>query len=314
MRLQPANFRHALLLSLNMMAIPMIWQVSGMALTEIPAMFFASLSVLLLYISLQRQADAPALSLLTALLGGVALGFSILGRSPFLVIVPASAALLLQHFGDGKRWLRLMLYNGSALAMCIPVFIIWKGLVPPQQAFTGAGGIDIWHGILSFAYGALLVVIIAPSWFIFSKRIAVYLAIAYLLVLGANITILHYEYSPLSEALGKVLPAGFMKVYAYIISPLLATVAGYFICCSLLRAWEKRTQPFFLFLLVCGMLLLSSSFKVTHLFSSRYVAQAAPFLVLAMAAYDRFTYGKAIRFAAGMVIGLLSLETYFHFR
>ncbi|NSL86695.1 hypothetical protein ECE50_007630 [Chitinophaga sp. Mgbs1] len=311
MRMQAKDFRTALLPALNIMAIPMIWQVSGMALTEIPPVFFAALSVLLIYIALQRSVITGSL---LALLGGLCLGLSILGRSPFLVIVPASAVLLLYHFQDRRRWLLLFLYNAVALAMCVPVFLIWQGLMPPRQAITGAGGIDIWHGILAFAYGALLVIIIAPSWFIFNRKTGWYLLITYFILLAANVTLLHYSYSPLSEALDKILPAKAMQLYPFIISPLLATVAIYFIVCSLLRAWQRREDVFFLFILFSGMLLLASSFKVTHLFSSRYVAQAAPFIVLALAPYDKITYGKVLRFGMGMVIGLLSLETYFHFR
>ena len=60
------------------------------------------------------------------------------------------------------------------------------------------------------------------------------------------------------------------------------------------------------------MLLLATSAKVTHLFSTRYVAQASPFLVFLLAGYDRSGWGRLLRFLIGMAIGYISLETYIH--
>ena len=80
-----------------------------------------------------------------------------------------------------------------------------------------------------------------------------------------------------------------------------------------MRAWEHRKDVFFVFLLLAGMMLLASSFKVTHLFSTRYVAQAAPFLVLIFPDYDSPTVGRWLRFVLGMLIGFASLQTYFNF-
>lgn len=305
--------RHAFVLALNMMAIPMVWNVSGMALTEIPPMFFATLSILFLLLSLQQQARSLPVSVLLALLAGAALGLAILGRSPFLIMAPAAGALLVQHFRDGRRWLILAIYAGTALAMCLPVFIIWKGLMPPQQAFTAAGGLSPQHGMLAFAYGALLTFIIAPRWFYFNRRILFVMLVVYAVLLFANLTVIRFKFAPLYFSLAKVLPIQFMKLYPYIIVPVLAVIAGYFAVCSLFRAWERKNDPVFLFLFLCAMMMLGTNLKVMHLFSSRYVAQAAPFFVLLLVPYDRITYNKCIRAVAGMLIGFLSLETYFHF-
>ena len=111
----------------------------------------------------------------------------------------------------------------------------------------------------------------------------------------------------------KVFPPAFMKMYPLVISPLLATLSLYFIANCLLQAWYHRNEPFFVFILFSGMLLLASSFKVTHLFSTRYVAQAAPFFVLLFPDYDSPTSGRLLRFILGMLIGFASLETYFNF-
>lgn len=312
-QLQKVDKKHAFLLALNMMAIPMVWNVSGMALTEIPPMFFATLSILIMLYALRTQESAFPLSLFLALLAGAATGLSILGRSPFLIMVPAAGALLAGRFDDPRRWAILAVYTITALAICLPVFIIWKGLMPPQQAFTAAGGLSIHHATLALGYGALVTFILAPGWFYFNRRIVLFMLAAYAILLVANFSVIRLKYAPLYFSLAKVLPIQFMRLYPYIIVPVLWVIAFYFSICSLIRAWERRTEPFFLFLFLCAMLMLATNLKVMHLFSSRYVAQAAPFFVLLLLSYDKISYNKCLRAIAGMIIGLLSLETYFHF-
>lgn len=305
------RFRDSLYFGVALMAVPMVWQVTGLALTEMPAMFFSALSMLILLMAIRKEPSA-ILSIFLALLAGLCLGLSILGRSPFLVLIPAAGVFLLDAPRSFARWRTLGIYGLCALTVCVPVFIIWDGLVPPQQAFVGKG-FSAWHGILAFAYGALLTAIIAPRWFFFNRNVIWYILAGYALFLLINIYLVRYEYSPLDKVMAKFLPADFMKFYPLLISPLLAALAVYFIICCLRQAWFNRQNTVFLFFLVAGMLMFASNFKVTHLFSTRYVAQAAPFFVLLFPSYDRPGWGRLIRFIAGMIIGFLSLETYFDF-
>ncbi|TWW00357.1 glycosyltransferase family 39 protein [Chitinophaga pinensis] len=306
--------RNVWLPAFHIMAVPMVWQVAGMALTEIPPMLFATISIWLLQHAMERTTKRWWQGLSLSILAGLSLGLAILGRSPFVVIVPAALLLLLQTAGEWRKWVIVSVYMGLALACCVPVFIIWGGLMPPKQAIISTGGLVLWHGILAFSYGALIAVIIAPGWFIYNRQILLVLIILYAILLPANYYWLHYEYAPLNEALKKIFPAAVMHIYPYLISPLLATIALYFLYCAFWQGMERRTEPFFLFILFATLLMLATSFKVTHLFSSRYVAQAAPLFILLLAPYIRISYGQCIRFAAGMIIGLLSLETYFQFR
>ncbi|SHM92922.1 hypothetical protein SAMN05444266_11424 [Chitinophaga jiangningensis] len=304
----------AIIYAANIMAVPMIWQISGMALTEIPPIFFSTLAIYWLLLSINRADQSVTRTVLYAVVAGVATGLAILGRSPFLILIPSSYILLWYYRRYKLSWISIGIYTIVALSICMPVFLIWKGLVPPKQALVAAGGINLWHGILAFAYGALLTIIIAPAWFVINRRITIGLVLFYVLLLVLNITVLHYSFAPLSKAVGKVFPAAVTNVYPYIISPALATVAIYYVACCAWQAWQRKSEPVFLFLLSCCMLMLATNLKVTHLFSSRYVGQAAAFLIILLVPYDKFTYSKCIRFALGMIIGLLSLETYFLFR
>ena len=297
--------------ALALIAVPMVWQVTGMALTEMPTMFFSILSVYLLLLAIRNE-NSVIKSSMFAVLAGIAFGLAVLGRSPFLTLCIASLALLPGNFKSKARWRILVLYSLCGLSMAVPVFLTWNGLVPPQQSFIGQG-FSIWHGMLSFAYGGLLTIIIAPRWFYFNKKTVFWLLGCYALLLVVNVFMVHYAYTPLVKTMEKIFPPAFMRTYPLLISPLLATLSIYFIASCMVRAWQHRSQPFFVFILLSGMLLLASSFKVTHLFSTRYVAQAAPFFVLLFPGYDSPTRGRWLRFVLGMLIGFASLETYFNF-
>ena len=49
--------------SLTIMGLPMIWVITGMALTEIPAMLLATLAIFLIFIALEKIADNQQMSL-----------------------------------------------------------------------------------------------------------------------------------------------------------------------------------------------------------------------------------------------------------
>lgn len=310
--LRKCTFKEAWSYAMAIMAVPMVWQVAGMALTEIPPMFFSTLSILWLLRALHSQQFGRAG--LWALAAGLALGLAILGRSPFLLLVPAAACLLVQHAADPQRWFACCVYMTVAVLVCLPVFLIWRGLMPPQQAMISAGGIRPWHGVLALAYAAMLTFIIAPQWFVRPPRARYIFPAVYLLLFILNYYGWQYVYAPLSATMERVLPAVLMHVYPWLAAPLLMTIALYFLGCCLWQAWQRRGDIFFIFLLSAVLLMLASCVQITHLFSSRYVAQTAPLLVLLLPGYDRPGWQRCLRFAAGMLAGLLSLETYFLFR
>lgn len=310
-RMSGLTWKVAFVCALNMMAAPMIWQISGMALTEIPAMLFSFLSVLLLWFAL-RVPGYPAV--VTIIAAGLLAGLGILGRTPFLALVLA-ALVMIAWYIRAKRYRQvglLSLYIVISLAVCLPVFNIWGGLTPPKQAYI-SNGLSLWHGILGFSYAAMVTLIIAPRWFIFSKRIAVGLGITYLVCLTLNLGVFSFTYTPLNKALARVMPPYFMEVYPYLISPFLATLAIYFAICLLIWYRRNEAQPFNIYLLTVVTLLLCSNLAVTHLFSSRYVAQLVPFFLPVLWQAERINGWKTWRYVLGMLLGFLSLETYFNF-
>ena len=307
-----ADMKKAWAVSLCVLAAPVVWQVSGMALTEIPSLFFSFASVVVLWFALKTDRTWPALGL--GLLAGALAGLGILGRAPFLVLLPAGGVMALMYLlrKDYLRVVTIIIYGVVALASCLPVFLIWKGFTPPAQAYI-SHGFSIWHGLLGFGYAALITLILAPRWFVFNRKTLYWMAGGYLVCLALNLFVLHFTYAPLNKGLEKIMPGFFMRLYPFLISPFLCVLAIYFMVCMLI--WLKRyvATPFKVFLIFLIGLLLCSNFAVTHLFSSRYIAQIVPFLILVLWPAEEINHSKIARYAVGMIIGIVSLETYFNF-
>lgn len=302
------NFK--LIASLNILLVPMVWQVTGLALTELPTLFFATLTTFgLLKI---KNTEKSLYILIWGAVSGLCLGLTILGRSPFLVmIVPLT--LMIGLLKNRQVQVAYIITLVIALAMTLPVFIIWKGLMPPKQIHTGAGGIDIWHGILGFSYLSFVFLLIMPSWFYFRKKhIVSYVAltVGFFII---NYYFLKFEYSPLSVTLSRFLPQYIMNFYPYIVAPFFGSLIVCFLISTYKQVLINRNDFYFLFLTAVIVLIVLSTFKITHLFSSRYVVQVAPFIIILASRYDAQTPSKVIRILLGFGLGIASLLTYANF-
>ena len=302
-----------LILSLNLVAVPVVWQTAGMALSEMPAMFFATFSMVLICRTFSLK-DKKLFSAGLGLLAGISLGLSILGRSPFLLIIPASVILIFNPFGKEKISVPPMVYVFfivGAILTCFPVFFVWKGMVPPHVATKVAkGALKPWHGILAFAYTSIITLIVNPKWLRINRKTIFWLTGAYIVLLTANYFWLHLKYHPLTIFLSKILPEVVMSIYPHLISPVLMLFAGLFMVRLGQKLWEERNNRFYLFIGISLALILISCINIKHLFSSRYVAQAAPFIVLIISENDSPTKGKIVRTLIGISIGYISLSTY----
>jgi hypothetical protein len=300
-------------LSLHIIAITTLWQVAGLVLTEIPAMLFASLSFLLGLMLLKLPANDLTKTILYSTFMGITGGLAILGRTPYLVIIPAFfGVLFLLRYVNGKQLsipAAFLPYAVIALSMIIPIFMIWGAMVPPQQQQV-EGSIQPWHGLLACAYAGVIGFIIYPKWFVFNHTILTILLVAYTCFFVLALLELGFEYAPMSNTVVRVAGLNIFNMYVKFISPLLATFGFYFLVCCWYRGKENLANPMYLFALLASLAILATAAKISHQFSSRYVAQAAPFLVIMFAKADPQDRWKWIRLAAGIVMGFLSLNTY----
>ena len=84
-----------------------------------------------------------------------------MGRQTYLPIILAFAAIAIVE--PRWRWQSILAF-AIACAVPAPVFITWHGLTPPSLKQTG-GSIVFEHGLMAFAYLAIVVAILAPEYY-----------------------------------------------------------------------------------------------------------------------------------------------------
>ena len=289
------------LTSLSVVSIPMTWVVAGLALTEIPAMCLAVLALLLLLYAVKPGGTAQWMA---ALGGGLIFSAAILGRQPFLAVLLALPLLLTR-----QSFIYLVLFLCAALPLPLVVFYVWGGIVPPQTAYAGAGGLSITHGALAFAYAGMVMLIVAPGWFNLGATWTG-LAFASAVVLNSFLSVI--QVTPAMTMAQRVVGDGVaLSLYQHVTSGLLLAVGVVFVTSAVRHLWRRRADRVFCFLCAASILLVGTAAKVTLLFSSRYTAMAIPLLLLTAEPFSVESYAKAVRMSLGVVCGALILASYF---
>jgi len=288
--------------ALAVLGVPMTWVISGMALTELPAMLFVAVAVLMLLLVEQPNRSTPQ-RLLFAALGGLSLGIAVLGRQPFLVVLGGLPFLL----RDVRRDLPpLVVFAGFTIAVTAPVFWVWRGLVPPNLAEVGRG-IAWFHGMWSLCYGTVIVVLLAPAFL----RLRL---VEWVIIITTSVALsfaLPTGHVPMQTVAMRFLPASLLPlVERGVIIAGVGTAITFVVAC-VRRVLEHHQDRVFITLIIATGLLLLTPMKITHVFSTRYVAMTLPLIVLAVDRFARPNYWKVLRLSIGSVLGFLSLWSYF---
>ncbi|MDB9375961.1 glycosyltransferase family 39 protein [Nodularia sphaerocarpa] len=296
-------------LSFGIMSVPIIWPISGMALTEIPSMFFACLSIFLLLVALDSQSNFR--SLLISSIAGVSFGFSILGRQTFLVMLLALPLLTVQSSNKTNAkniWKYILVFFTTAIIMPAIQFYLWGGLLPGGQSGISRG-FSITHGLLSLAYAGVVMIIIAPNWFSLGWKFNLKI---FLITLPFNLIFGFFDIKPAMTIAQRLFSDSFQLIYSRGASSFLLAIGIIFGISTINNMWKNRNDHIFLFLCFSVLLLDLSAIKITHLFSSRYTATSVPFMLLVSSKYsqDQEDYWKLARTLFGNTLGFLTLSSY----
>ncbi|MGB8168559.1 MAG: phospholipid carrier-dependent glycosyltransferase, partial [Chthoniobacteraceae bacterium] len=292
----------ALATSLSLLAAPTMWVISGLALTEMPAMTFAMLATVCLLQLPELCESNRGRAWAVAVLGGIAAGLAVTGRQPYLAVLLAAPSI-----ANRRNWKAVLLFFAAGAVLPAMLFAVWGGTSPPQFA-AATKGISIPHGILALAYGGAMTAIFTLRWFSLGWK---WSAVAASAAVAANVAFGWVEIAPVSSLAGKFLPEAAMSLYARLASGLLVALSVLFTLSALKNLWERRDDRAFVFVCACGGLLCLTAMKVNLHFSSRYVATAMPWLLLASERYSEASWGKAARLVLGNALGLLMLFSYF---
>lgn len=296
--------------SLSILSIPTIYVIGGMALTEMPAMLFLSIALFLFTESLSN--NSQTIKITQSIAGGLCLSFAILGRQPYLLVIPCSLLFLIPIKNFRQNYLPVCLFIISSLLLPLYVFNIW-GNIQSAKTIDTAKGINSFYGILGLGYGAIFTLLIAPAWFyIPSKKHLKYYLLGAAAIIISNVFLFQYSFLPMYTIIESTFTVNAAVTIAKIFASLIIILAAYFVISGLMRFFQKPFMPDASFYIACCFLIIATCFKVVHQFSSRYVAQAAPFMILMLAPYIKANSYKFLATIAGVVLGILSLLSFIH--
>lgn len=301
------NVENPIIKSMLIFAIPGTWTTGGLALTEIPSILFLLLSVYALFMSAKEHRN----SFLLMSVSGLLMSLTIIGRTPFLMVLPAAACLFFLQ--KDRNIPAILSYFLLAMAAPLAVFYIWKGLVPPHVQ-TIQSGIKPLFLTYAFSYLCVFVLIINPTWY---KLPVVYykaLGALFILLLVLNVTVLHINFVPL-KSLSTKLPAGpgyFVDhILSYAVPCLMWCMCALHIVATVLHISEDRNNAWKIFLLFAATFIAITTIKSAAQFSTRYPYQSFPFLLLYCAKDIKLNKWLLIRAVVGIVLGIVSLRSYY---
>lgn len=293
---QDSYWKHALLL----MCMPYIYVVAGLALTDMPAMAFCSLALAFGAYCLQTPGWKGWLA---SCLSGICWSAALIGRQTYLPAVLALIVFILREPRLRMKVLSIMLIALLPLGVLIS---IWQGLVPPSHAFFGKG-FSLEHLILGFAYAGILVFFIYPHWFgLRWKRLAILLALGY--VLNAMFSLVRF--SPFLAIVSRLLTPDYLGLYTYLAGGLMLGIALVTVFGLIRYAWRVRGETLCLYFVIATIGILLANIKLVFQFSSRYCISIAPLLVLMTVPYVRYNRFLVLRALLAGIAGFISLSTY----
>ena len=250
----------------SLFSVPFIYPILGMGLTETISMIFFSSAIYFFYKFLDDN------KYIYIVFFALFYSISLVGRQNFLITFPCFLlALLLEKFKLLKRVISILI----SFCSFIPLFYfvsIWGGLVPPQQRMVAGNSIlsvSLVHGILGIAYYGILFFLVNPNLFIKTLSTKMIILVAIL-----SIALEFYakiQFVPFLSLFNKLSLPSF---FTYLFPGLLISVGVYF-SASLILLYIKKLDDKNYLILLLNLAMAFSCFKVIHLFSSRYVAQAS---------------------------------------
>lgn len=308
-RLNTAHWTFALYI----LAIPKMYVLTGLAFTEMPAIFFYTASIFCLL----KAADTNirfSTRMVNALIAGICLSLAILGRQPFLLSLIALPILFLK---DWKKSLPLLaVITIAALALPVYVLLQWDGWMPPGDKkyypdLPGQLNLRPEFLILCLFYVAAAFIIIAPHFFKVKNRKELWWVAIAAVVAGLLNFIFHFvSYLPVANLLGKM-PLHLVEPASLFFGWIFICVSLYFLYKLFQTLIDNNSNLPLIFFIASLVLICIASMRITWGFSSRYSMHVVPLIILIASLYFKNHRFNLVLIAAGIVIGLFSLYSYY---
>ena len=300
--------------SLYILAIPKVYVLTGLAFTEMPAIFFYTL--FLFCVLKAADLNIPSINRFGfAFIGGTCLCLSILGRQPFLLTIAAVPILFFKEWSLRSILIQSIIFI-AALALPCYVFLQWKGWMPPGDSiYYPDKPLEFYlrpdFFILCLFYVAVVFVVLAPSIFRIDNRRELFLAGVGIILAGVlNFFFKWINYLPAMHLLGGM-PSHLIQVAELFFGWIFICISVYFLYKLLKTAVVYKGNTQLIFFIASTLLICAASLKITWGFSSRYSALAAPLMVLIASFYYRRNRINYLLIVAAIIMGLISLYFYY---
>lgn len=265
-------------LLLTFLIIPTTWVCSAIAITQIPALLFSLLGFwTLLLINQKKQTFSKGL--LYAVLSGLFIGLATIGRAPYLLLILGPILGGFCNWKSPKLLLINIISIGFALAICLPVFEIWQGYVPPgqQETFMVKGNLNVLTLFTAFIYLTVFSLILSPQFTLPTKKEIVYFLSGFVILTSCNyiFSISHYQ----STTLGKLLSFIPLRLNQSIAHPLYLCISVLILIKYLRYFLHNKISYSNILLMLIIFGIVFSSLKSSR-FSDLYIFQALPFIIL----------------------------------
>jgi hypothetical protein len=223
-----------------------------------------------------------------------------------LIILGAVPCLLV---ADWRRSLPVAAaFVAGTIAVAGAVIVFWGGLVPPHSRVpVSAASFSAQYMMLSVAYAATVMIMLAPGWFNLNLRMALGI---FALLFAFNAACGFVEISVAQSAVAWLSP-GLPAAIPRLAGSVMLALAALFLICSTKNLYARRSDPVWLFLCVSMLLLIVAPGKIVHQFSSRYTGMASGIMILAAAPFAAPSLWRVLGLACGMLIGISSLLSYY---
>jgi hypothetical protein len=285
------------------MVVPMTWVVAGMALTEMSAMVFVTLS---LYLQLRGldALDSGRSARAWFLVAGICLGIAVCGRQPYLLLagIPVLVGLMARRLAVPAA-----MFLGAVSALALPLFVIWRGLLPPSQ-HSAQQGFSLVHGLISFGYIGICFMLLAPR----ARWIPVKLILGLMaLTIVTNASLGAFALYPVRSMVDRYLPAPLKQMYGSLCGSLFLSCGVVFLAALLRMSWDSRNNLKRLTVNAGLLCVAASPVFISHQYSSRYTAMSLPYLILAAHPWRQCKLEMPLLAVLGCGAGFLSLSGYF---
>lgn len=297
----------AYLLPLVLFFVPVMWPIAGMALTEMPAMCMALLGCYFLT-SIVNETEHTSTTIFKALICGVFLGLSILGRTTFLVFFPVHLFLMVR-FSNNKVRLYLLVSMIVMALIAIPMFLVWRNLVPPDLQFVNKSSLQPQYLFLSISYTAMFALIVDLNFVVVSRK-TLWIILASTLLFGIiNIFTGFIEYEILKYIINKIDQPMIQEVFPRLVPCVFFFISTCFCVNYIPMVWSDLYTHRILFHAI-AILLILTSLKISHQFSARYASIAIPFLLLGLYPHIKLSVRSYLVWIFTIGLGSISLHSF----